>query len=131
MFYDSYRKEQTILSLGLNPSLTRKFEKKLAAIGLELEPFERASLAEQKIKIVEAIKYQNELKYSDDSIQYFKLLKRFFKEVDVDFEKTVFHYDLYQNRETNSKEGQESYSRTNKSVERSNSNSESEVNTRF
>ena len=27
MFYDSYRKEQTILSLGLNPSLTRKFEK--------------------------------------------------------------------------------------------------------
>ena len=104
MFYDSSRKEQTILSLGLNPSLTRKFEKKLAAIGLELEPFEKASSAEQKIKIVEAIKYQNELKYSDDSIQYFKLLKRFFKEVDVDFEKTVFHYDLYQNRETNSKE---------------------------
>jgi len=104
MFYDSSHKEQIILSLGLNPSLTRKFEKELAARGLELEPFEKASPAEQKIKIAETINYQKELKYGDDSIQYFKLLKIFFKEVDLDFEKNVFHYDLYQNRETNSKE---------------------------
>lgn len=103
MFYSSPAKEQTILSLGLNPSLTQNFKKELEARSLDLKSFEKASPADQKAKIAEAVNYQKELKYGKDSIQYFKLQERFFEEVGVDFRKNVFHYDLYQNRETNSK----------------------------
>jgi len=103
MFYDSPHKEQTILSIGLNPSLTKGFDKTLGNRGLDMNSFKKASSSEQKTKIAETINYQKELKYGDASIQYFKLQKSFFEEVGVNFEKNVFHYDLYQNRETDSK----------------------------
>ncbi|MBT6236063.1 MAG: hypothetical protein HOI49_08280 [Bacteroidetes bacterium] len=103
MFYENPSKEQVILTLGLNPSLTTEFKSELNARGLELELFEKASTAEQNKKITDTINYQKELKYGDDSIQYFNLQKRFFEDIGVDMEKNVFHYDLYQNRETNSK----------------------------
>ena len=102
MFYSLPSKQQKILSLGLNPSLTEEFKRELT-----LRNLKSLDKAEKHSKIIALIAYQNELKKGQKQIQYFKNLDFFFKGIEKEgynsFEKNVFHYDLYQIRDTNSK----------------------------
>jgi hypothetical protein len=104
MFYGNPTNSYKVISVGLNPSLTEKFSNELESKKLTVEHFEKANEIEKAAKIENCIEYQSQLKYGINQIPYFKLLKSFFKDIGYNqFEKEVFHYDLYQKRVTDSK----------------------------
>jgi hypothetical protein len=108
MFYDSPSENHKILSIGLNPSLTKNAIIGLDEKELHLEHFEKANDALKISKIQEAINLQKTLKYREKQIPYFKLLQQFFEEVGCyNFEESVYHYDLYQKRVTDSEKVKE------------------------
>ena len=103
MFYDSPSEKHRVLSIGLNPSLTENIIKDLDDKELMLEHFERANETLKISKIQEAVNHQKALKYGQKKIPYFKLLEQFFENVGYpNFEESVYHYDLYQKRNTDS-----------------------------
>ena len=105
MFYDSPSEKHSVLTIGLNPSLTNAAVKELNQKELMLANFENANETVKISKIQEAINLQKTLKYNENQIPYFMLLERFFKEVGYpNFEESVYHYDLYQKRLTASEE---------------------------
>ncbi len=93
MFYPAFE-GQSVLTIGLNPSLTVDFFKEL--------PVKMNDLAYQKNQIEELLGFQRKLKYGAEQINYFKEQEAFFNELNVDFAKEVFHYDLIQIRHTDS-----------------------------
>lgn len=105
MFYDSPSENQTILSVGLNPSLTKKSRDMLDQKELWIDHFIKADDTTQIQKIQEVVTLQKELKSSNKKIPYFKYLETFFEEIGYpNFEEYVYHYDLYQKRITKSKD---------------------------
>ena len=102
---------QKVLSIGLNPSMPENIMNFLEKHNLKVKGFEYLSDAEQKDKIDKVIAYQKSLKYENDGkkkMKYFNELDKFFKELGQkgfnDFQEDVYHYDLYQKRNTASKE---------------------------
>ena len=103
MFYDSPSEKHKVLSIGLNPSLPGNAIDGLDGKELWLEHFEKANENVKISKIQEAVNLQKTLKHSEKQIPYFKLLEQFFDKVGYhDFEESVYHYDLYQKRITDS-----------------------------
>jgi hypothetical protein len=103
MFYDSPSVKHRVLSIGLNPSLTDNIIKDLDDKELTLEHFQKSNETLKISKIQEAINFQKALKYEQKKIIYFKLLEQFFENVGYpNFEESVYHYDLYQKRHTDS-----------------------------
>jgi hypothetical protein len=104
MFYGDPTNSYKVVSVGLNPSLTEKFSNELEQKELTVHHFEKSNNIEKLAKIENCIDFQSQLKYGVNQIPYFKLLKSFFIDIGYNqFEKEVFHYDLYQKRETDSK----------------------------
>ena len=102
---------QKVLSIGLNPSMPENIMNFLEKHNLKVKGFEYLSVAEQKDKIDKIIAYQKSLKYENDGkkkMKYFNELDKFFKELKQkgfnDFQEDVYHYDLYQKRNTASEE---------------------------
>jgi hypothetical protein len=105
MFYDSPSANHTFLSIGLNPSLTNAACLKLDDKELWLEHFIKSDDTARNLKIQEVVNLQKTFKSSEKKIPYFKLLNTFFEEVGYpNFDESVYHYDLYQKRITNSKD---------------------------
>jgi hypothetical protein len=105
MFYDSPSENHTVLSIGLNPSLTNAASLKLDDKELWLEHFIKSDDSTKNLKIQEVVRLQKALKSSEKKIPYFKYLETFFEEVGYpNFEESIYHYDLYQKRITNSKD---------------------------
>jgi len=102
---------QKVLSIGLNPSMPENIMNFLEKHNLKVKGFEYLSDTEQKDKIDKVIAYQKSLKYENDGkkkMKYFNELDKFFKELEQkgfnDFQEDVYHYDLYQKRNTASEE---------------------------
>lgn len=102
MFYQPF-KEEYILSVGLNPSLTNTFFKLL--------PYKTNEKCCDASQIEELISFQQGLKFGANAIPYFKQQNSFFSELlgsenlhqkpDLELiKKSVFHYDLVQLRHT-------------------------------
>jgi len=91
MFYPAFT-GQSVLTIGLNPSLTVDFFKDL--------PLKTNDLAYQKNQIEELVGFQRKLKYGAEQIPYFKQQEVFFKKIDLDFAKEGVHYDFIQIRHT-------------------------------
>jgi hypothetical protein len=103
MFYDSPSEKHKVLSIGLNPSLPDNAIDGLDVNELWLEHFEKANENVKISKIQEAVYLQKTLKHSEKQIPYFKQLEQFFDKVGYpNFEESVYHYDLYQKRITDS-----------------------------
>ena len=102
---------QKVLSIGLNPSMPENIKNFLEKYNLKVKGFKDLSDNEQISKIDEVIAYQRLLKYEDGGkkkMRYFIELDKFFKELQYegfnDFQEDVYHYDLYQKRNTASRE---------------------------
>ena len=106
MFYGPILNSYKILSLGLNPSLTNSAIEELQEKKLLIKNFKTAEKKKRNILIDAIITNQKKLKYGENQIPYFRSLEKFFKNLDEgynNFINEVFHYDLCQIRQTDSK----------------------------
>jgi len=101
MFYKYEGKKCQILTVGLNPSLTKEA---IQIIDNLTNKFDAKKTFKKNSKAIEElINYQFKVK-CDTQIPYFKVLNNFFDEIgDINFYDDVFHYDFCPSRETDSK----------------------------